>query len=53
MSDENVEFEISAEKLKMIDNAEFVKIVKKEPSKDDVYLPITRNGKRAFLVVQK
>ena len=31
-------------KLKMIDNAEFVKIVKKEPSKDDVYLPITRKN---------
>lgn len=53
MTNEKSEFEISAENLKVIDNAEFVKIVKREPRKDKVYIPITRNGKKAFLVVQK
>ena len=46
-------FKITEERLKIMDNAEFVKIVKKEPDNNDIYIPITRNGKRVFLVVQK
>jgi hypothetical protein len=46
-------FQISDEKLKIINNAEFVKVVKKEPGNDDVYVPITRNGKKFYLIIQK
>ena len=53
MEDKKEEFKISEEKLKIMDNAEFVKVVKREPKKEDVYVPITKNGKKFFLVVQK
>lgn len=53
MADKEVEFKITEDELQIMDNAEFFKIVKKEPKGDDVYIPITRNGKKCFLVVQK
>jgi hypothetical protein len=53
MEEKKGEFKISEEKLKIMDNAEFVKVVKKEPKEDDVYVPITKNGKKFFLVVQR
>lgn len=52
MVDEKLKIELSDEKLKMIDNSEFVKITKKVRP-DDIYIPITKNGKKAFLVVKK
>ena len=53
MTDGKIEFKITEEKLKIMDNAEYFKVVKKEPNEDDVYIPITRNGKKAFLVVRE
>ena len=55
MTNEKVDLKISEKKLKIIDHASFFEIVGKKPSKDDLYLPITRrrDGKKAFIVVQK
>jgi hypothetical protein len=52
MTDTKLEFKMSAKELKIMDNAEFVKIERKDPGKNNVYVQITRNGKRVFLVVQ-
>lgn len=52
MANEKSEMKLSEEKIKIIDNAEFVKIVKKA-GPDDIYIPIRKNGKEAFLIVQK
>lgn len=52
MANEKSEMKLSEEKIKIIDNAEFVKIVRKA-GPDDIYIPIRKNGKEAFLIVQK
>ena len=42
----STEFKITEEKLKILDNAEFVEIVRKKPKGDVAYLPIHRRGWR-------
>ncbi len=42
----SAEFKITEEKLRILDNAEFVEIVRKEPKGDVAYLPIHRRGWR-------
>jgi hypothetical protein len=43
------------EKLRIIDRSRYIKIVKNEKdlTENDIYVPIKKNGKTVYIVVQK